>query len=95
MGLCLQAWLFRSADMTGGGISLHRLRSVTLILDPHQKEKWPFLVDTECGQELEQAGISLHSELGDAPGDATLHGERGRGPSRLRARGDLPSSCPR
>ena len=33
-----------------------------IILDLLQKEKWPFMVRTECGQKLGQADAQLHAE---------------------------------
>lgn len=68
---------------------------VYIVLDPLQKEKWPFMVCAQCGQKLDQADTRFHTEM------ETIHGAGPR-PTRERARAQpaecagatLPSPCP-
>lgn len=50
-----------------------------IVLDPLQKEKWPFMVSTECGQKLDQADRTPHRDGKYSRRTPTLHAERGRG----------------
>lgn len=70
-----------------------------IVLDPLQKEKWPFMVSTKCGQKLDQADIELHMEMenihGEHPHFTQREGEgsrQQRWAQRTECTGDL-SSC--
>lgn len=48
-----------------------------IILDLLQKEKWPFMVHTECGKKLDQADEPLHAEM-ETIGREHPHSRQGR-----------------